>query len=809
MHRALLRYAAYHPRVVIAVALAVTIAAIFFIPRIGLRLDGRSLIPAGEKMLLASDRAAASFELKDIVVVSIIAKRGSIVTREGMERLARISSTLQGTRGVVAGSVLSVATLPLLANEGGAISPDAPLDEGTIDQARVERARAAIASLHLDNGILLSADGRSAAVYAFVEPNADREALLNDAETIASQNRDASFETYIGGTALAQAELGRSVALDLTILVPFLLLTLMALMTFVFRSPVLAALSLMEIAMSLIWTVGTIGAIGGHVFITTLALPVVLLAIGVTDDIYAINRYVGGRRKGGDRPHEQIVIAAFEGVSRPIFLTACTSMAGLGSLAFTSLEPLRVFGIFGALSIGLSTLFTFSVVPAMLVLIKPKMREGSVRSNRRLAKAAIGVLGLVERVGARRMVAAVMLLAVGGVVVASHLKIDDSWIGNLDPSSSVAEGDFYINRHLAGSTTVEFGLESDRPEGFVDPAAMRTIAAMEESLATVEHVGAVQSIYSDLLRIIATLREVPYEQLRRDVAGGVVPLDRADIESALAIDATLERPNLGNYLTADHRNARITVFVHAADYERIRPLFEKADAVITSARERDEPVRSSPFGDGWISYLTVKLLVEGQIYSIAFAALADFLLVALMLRSFRIAAVAVIPVMIGVLFTFAALALTGLPLGIASSMFASIALGIGVDYSIHLAAEGRNACSRAPHLRAGLRRAYSETAPSIIVSAATITLGFGVLLLSSVVPNRMLGLLVCISLSVCAAMTLVLMPGLADMLGLWKVSNRARAADRDEAVVTAATVAAAHEPHHRFGAEKIVVDAEG
>jgi predicted RND superfamily exporter protein len=130
--------------------------------------------------------------------------------------------------------------------------------------------------------------------------------------------------------------------------------------------------------------------------------------------------------------------------------------------------------------------------------------------------------------------------------------------------------------------------------------------------------------------------------------------------------------------------------------------------------------------------------------------------------------------MVAVLLTFAALVLMGSPLGIASSMFASIALGIGVDYSIHLAVEIRAACARAPSLLVALRRAIAETAPSIIVSAATITVGFGVLLVSSVVPNRMLGLLVIVSLGMCALMTLALVPGLADLLGMWRATRRQR-----------------------------------
>ncbi len=770
MYKVLLRNSTRRPRIVLAVMGVITIGALLMIPRIQLRLDGRSLIPAGEESLAPSDRAAATFGLKDIVVIAVVAERGEILTVDGLERVGRIAHALEKTPGIAPHSVTSITTLPLLVKRGGIIDPEPPIGPNRVDAARLERTRQEITALGLRNGIFLSRDGKAAAVYAFAEPGANREDLLDNVEKIAGGNRGGGYGIHIGGNALAQAELGRSVAFDLVVLVPFMLVALMTFMTVIFRTINAAVVSLAEIGLSLTWTIGLIGLLGQGVFITTLALPVVLIAIGVTDDIYALNRYIGLRRKLPNLPNAEIVQQAFEGVARPITLTALTSMAGLASLSFTNLEPLRVFGIFGALAIGLSTVFTFTVVPALLALVPPKLRESSTRSNRRLAKIASGLLAFIERVGPRRMVLGVLVLAVGALFVAMNLRIDDSWVKNLSPSSQVAEGDRVINEYLAGSTTVELAIETKKEDGFLDSARFATVARVEEALAAVGRVGAVQSTYSDVVRITATLAGMPYEEFRRRVADGREKLTRVDIETALGIDASLNRPSLGSYLNANGDAARLTVFVHGADYERLRPVFERAQAEFAAVKPAG--IEGTAFGDGWISYLTVKMLVEGQIISIAFAGLSDLLLVTLLLRSFRGAAVAVLPVMVAVLCTFAVLVLIGSPLGIASSMFASIALGIGVDYSIHLSDQIRHACARAPNLVAALRRAFAETAPSIIMSASTITLGFGVLLLSSVVPNRMLGMLVIISLGMCALMTLLVVPGLSDIFGLWKTVRR-------------------------------------
>jgi subtilisin family serine protease len=62
----LLRFSVKHPRVVVALAGAITVCALLFIPRIQLRLDGRSLIPSGLPEFAEGDRAASRFELRDL-----------------------------------------------------------------------------------------------------------------------------------------------------------------------------------------------------------------------------------------------------------------------------------------------------------------------------------------------------------------------------------------------------------------------------------------------------------------------------------------------------------------------------------------------------------------------------------------------------------------------------------------------------------------------------------------------------------------------------------------------------------------------
>jgi uncharacterized protein len=761
----LLRFSVRHPHLVITLVGAVTVCALVFIPRIQLRLDGRSLIPSDLPEFAEGDRAALRFELRDLVLIGVGNEESGVYTPETLRRIARLSDGLSQVEGVVADSVVSLATVPRIALIDGTLDTG-PLfrPEDQLSTEAIQSLRREVGKRGYNAGALVSADGKGAAIIAKVEPGADRYRLLEETRSLIAGESSGKDSVYLSGSALAQAVLGQATARDLARLIPAVVAVLGVMLFLSFRHAAPAFLSLTEIGVSLVWMAGLMGLTGQPVFVTTLVLPVVLIAVGVSDDVYALGHYFYEARRAEDSTAEETIVAAFSSAARPVGMTAVSTVIGLLSMAAVSLNPLRVFGLFGSAAIIFSTLFTFSLLPALLALVKPRVRQrghSTVDLGGRPAAAALRFV--IGRASPRRVAVCALVVAACAALATTRLRVDDSWVRNLPAKSDIVRGDRFFNEKLAGTTALELMVDATRGGWFSGVEGLSALGSLEWVLARVPHVGAVNCLFNDVVRTSSSLGGLNYGAYRAALRSGRFPLTKEDVDRALAVLSHSQQAPIRERVDEEHRWARVTVFIRDADYSRIDNVLRAAER---ETLDQGLGHKIVPFGDGWISYLTVRLLVEGQASSIALALVTDLILITILLGSARMGLIAVLPVAFSLLLVLAALALAGTPLGIANSMFAGIALGIGLDFAIHLATAYRQRLNQGMSASEALRRTLELTGPAVCVSAASITAGFSVLMLSEIAPNVQLGVMICLCLLTCAVTTLLLIPSL---LRLWKV----------------------------------------
>lgn len=123
-----------------------------------------------------------------------------------------------------------------------------------------------------------------------------------------------------------------------------------------------------------------------------------------------------------------------------------------------------------------------------------------------------------------------------------------------------------------------------------------------------------------------------------------------------------------------------------------------------------------------------------------------------------------LPPLLAVLFNFGLMGSLGIPLGVATSMFAGMTLGVGVDFAIHLLHRYRHELDSGATRETGLTQALRITGPAILIDGCAVGIGFGVLVLSVVPANARLGALLSLSVLHCLLASLVLLPAVLGLL---------------------------------------------
>jgi len=158
------------------------------------------------------------------------------------------------------------------------------------------------------------------------------------------------------------------------------------------------------------------------------------------------------------------------------------------------------------------------------------------------------------------------------------------------------------------------------------------------------------------------------------------------------------------------------------------------------------------------------LVVQSQLVSVALSLLMVFLILSVYYRSAIAGLIGLAPLSISILTNFAVMALAGIKLNIGTAMVASIAVGIGIDYTIHYMAAYHHEYLLTGGGGSFLRRTFLTSGKAILFNAVSVGAGFAVLALSQFNILAELGILIALTMGTSALVSLTLLPVLLIMI---------------------------------------------
>ncbi|MGM0499116.1 MAG: MMPL family transporter [Bacillota bacterium] len=152
------------------------------------------------------------------------------------------------------------------------------------------------------------------------------------------------------------------------------------------------------------------------------------------------------------------------------------------------------------------------------------------------------------------------------------------------------------------------------------------------------------------------------------------------------------------------------------------------------------------------------LIVSSQTRSIMISFIIVFLIVAISFRSVIAGLYGIIPLAFSLIINFGLMGHLGIRLDVGTAMVASIAIGIGVDYTIHFLHSYHAERIKEDDLHLVTQRTLTTTGKAIIFNAISVAAGFLVLLFSNFYPLIYLGFLIAVTMVTSSIASLTILP---------------------------------------------------
>ncbi len=467
MKRMILDFPIQHARLVFVGLAVLTIGFGAAIPAIQVDTDPENMLSEDDAARVFHNEAKEEFALHDLVVVGVVneADPEGVFNPESLGRIHELNERLKSIDGVIARDVLGPSTMDNIEQAGpGTIRFEWLMEEAPKTPEEALAIKEAALRLPMLRGTVISEDGDSVALYVPIESKDQSHRISEEIEAIIASFGDNTDEFYITGLPVAEDTFGVEMFKQMAVSAPLAALVILLLMWWFFRSFALV-LSPMIVAITTVTiTMGALIASGFTVHIMSSMIPIFLMPIAVVDSVHLLSEFVDIYPKTGDR---RVAIKEVVGhLFAPMLYTSLTSAAGFLSLTLTPIPPVRVFGVFVAMGIGVAFVLTILFVPAYIAAL-PEKRLAALLSAKREANDG-GLLGrVVEAVGAKslRFAKPILIVAVAAIAISgygiSQININDNPVRWFKPSHKIRVADRVLNQELAGTYTAFLIMKQD------------------------------------------------------------------------------------------------------------------------------------------------------------------------------------------------------------------------------------------------------------------------------------------------------------------------------------------------------------
>ncbi|RXJ83919.1 efflux RND transporter permease subunit [Arcobacter cloacae] len=799
--------------------LAVLFAVLVFVSSLGYYSSKLEIDASAETLLLEDDKDLAFFrevnktyDNSNFLVVTFSPKE-ELLSKKSLETLKNISDDFLKVKNIE--SITSILNVPLLQSP---IRPISDLVAG-VDSLQTKEfdknlVKNELLNSPLYSNSLVSSDFKTTAIILnlktdtkYFELLEKRNALLSKEknDTISKEEKDElkktiiefknyrdylrieeakeieqireiinSYENeakiFLGGVNMIASDIIGYVKNDLIIYGTSLLLILIFILWYIFRHIRWIILPLFICLISVISTAGVLGLFAWEVTVISSNFIALQLIITISIVLHLIVRYRELNVKYKNASQYKLIINTILSKINPSFFAIITTISGFGSLVLSNIEPVINLGLMMSTGIAISLFLAFITFPAILILMDKKDEH----EQKNIRFSFIQKCSDVVEHKTKTIIIVTTLVILFSLSGALKLVVENSFISYFKETTDIYKGMKVIDENLGGTTPLdiiikfknepkaqivqtsndefddfenEFAQSANDEQYWFSQDKMDTITAIHEYLETIPEIGKVQSL-ATLLKIGESLNN------GRKLDGITLALLYNQMPS------NYKSLILSPFINIEKNEARITMRILDSNPDlRRNDLISKINSDLKEIIKNKETTYQ--LSNLMILYNNMlQSLFDSQIATLGFVVIILFIMFLILFRSIKVSLIALIANIIPISVIFGIMGWLNIPLDIMTITIAAIAIGIGVDDTIHFIHRFKEEFKIDHNYVNAMRRSHETIGYAMYYTSLVIIMGFSILVLSNLIPTIYFGLLTVVTMFTVLIADLLLLPKL-------------------------------------------------
>ena len=496
----------------------------------------------------------------------------------------------------------------------------------------------------------------------------DIERRVQEATAKLEARSPGAYRIRLIGRQVVLNSLGEAIFHDLKVLLPWCLVLIGLLFWALFRSWVLVGLAVLQSGLTVVLTLAVLARLGHPLSLMTAMIPVLIMVLGIADEIHFFGEFLRLRAVYPERTAAALSFEVLRRMFFPCTAITLTTVIGFASFLVTDSPALRVFGFLAGIGIGVSWMISVTLVPAVLALIP-------IQARPRWSERSWSLEAVAPFYRNRAIPIFVSLLLIPGIF---RLRIDDGWTRNFRPDHRVVQDVRWFERESVGLYQYDLMLERRDARPWTEPALLASLEKLQAEVRAIPDVTA-------SLSLVDLVRDRAWELGDPALPRPPLPSSRSEVDRILGTYQIFNEQSLERLFLHHSQTSTRLIFAAAKDdYGTATHVRRRLDEAV---RRHFDPrlVEARIGGSAERGRVLIESIVTSQSQSILTSLLLSLLVLGIASGRWGQSLWCIAANVWALLLTLGAAGWLGLEMGVATSSFLAVGVGVGLDYGIHLA----------------------------------------------------------------------------------------------------------------------------